>query len=487
MRKFFIALLAIIVLGVVAAYFYGFEKLGRQITALRSANPEYAKGDWRELYAYEVGKDAVIYGYPAMYWSNIRYRFVEKPERNISMGVNELWQTEIPPLPENKYGGSPNRDTRYGFCWTDLTNDAAIITVPENPTNRYYSVQLVEMYSDLYGYIGTRATNNVAGEYLVVGPGFKGDTTGYKGVYRSPTNWSFITVRVYTIWDAPQDVAKTKTLLDQFKINMLSEKGKIKKPYSRDVMDVFDAKEDPLFAIKMINEVMIQNPPPSRDDALMQKYALVGMGSRGTTKPDTLHPSIQKGLRRAVVDAIALLKNASIQYASITNQNTTSNQWIWGPKNLGRTAESGDFFGRAGSQCMIGLMEHWIEECVKARTFNDTKGRPLDGKYQYKMHFTKEQLPKPIGFWSLTAYTDEYNLVPNDYKINSLGTYTKTFKYNQDGSLDIYFQADKPAPDKAGNWHPVEKGQPFNVFFRQYIPEQSWLDQSYVVPGIERI
>ena len=487
MKKVLFGIVFFVIALIFGGYFYGFNKLGKQITALRSANKEYAKGDWRELYAYEVGKQAFIYGYPAMYWSNIRYRFVEKPERDISMGVNELWQTNIPPLPENNYGGSPNRDTRYGFCWTDLTNDAAIITVPENTSNRYYSIQLVEMYSDIYGYIGTRATKNIPGDYLIVGPNFTGDTTGYKGIYKCPTNWSFIAVRVATVWDDEKDVKETKALLDQFKINMLSEKGKTKKPYSRDVMDVYDAKSDPLLAVKMINEVMIQNPPPSRDDALMQQYALVGMGSLGTTRTDTLHPSIQKGLRRAVVDAMALLKNSSIQYASITNQNISVNQWIWGPKNWGRTAETGDFFGRAGSQCMVGLMEHYIEECVKARVFNDSKGRPLNGKYSYKMHFEKDQIPKPIGFWSLTAYTDEYNLVPNDFKINSLGSYTKSLKYNQDGSLDIYFQAEKPEETKAGNWHPVEKGKDFNVFFREYMPQTSWIDQSYIIPGIERI
>lgn len=487
MKKILYFLLAILLLGTIAAYFYGFEKLNRQITALKSANREYATGDWRELYAYEVGKQAFIYGYPAMYWSNVRYRFIEKPEGNISMGINELWQMEVAPSPKNLYGGSPNRDTRYGFCFVDLTNDATIITVPENPTNRYYSVQLVEMYSDVYGYIGTRATKNIAGDYLVVGPNFKGDTTGYKGVYHSPTNWSFIAVRVATVWDDPEDVKKTKAILDQFKLNMLSEKGKPKKPYGRDVMDIYDAKADPLLAVKMINEVMIQNPPPARDNALMTQFALVGMGSKGTSRPDTLHPSIQKGLRRAVVDAMALLKNASIQYASITNQNKIINQWIWAPKNWGRTAETGDFFGRAGSQCMVGLMEHWIEECMKARTFNDSKGEPLSGNHKYRMHFTKEQLPKPSGFWSLTAYTEEYNLIPNDFNINSLGSYTKTLKYNADGSLDIYFQVEKPDADKVGNWHPVEKGKLFNVFFREYMPEQSWLDQSYIIPAIERV
>ena len=491
MKKILYTLIVFIGIGLVAAYFYGFEKIKRQATALMSANGEYKTGDWKELYAYEVGKEAFIYGYPALYWANIRHRFIEKPENRISMGVNELWQTEIPPLPENKYGGSPNRDTRYSFCWIDLRNEGAIITVPENPEKRYYSIQLVEMYSDIYDYIGLRATKNEPGKYLILGPNHKGeDPKGYKKVFHSPSNWSFIVIRVATVWDDPNDVKLTKTFQDQFKIDMLGENGQVKptpKNFGRDVMDVFDGKADPLNAIKTMNMAMIENPPPSRDDALMNMYALVGCGSKGTSRPDTLDPAIQKGLRRAVVDAMSLLQNSSIKYASITNQNKTVNQWVWGPKNWGRMAESSDFFGRAGSQCMVGLMEHYIEECVKMRCFNDSKGNPLNGNNKYRMHLSKDQIPHPKAFWSITGYTPEYNLIPNDAKINALGSYSKGLKYNADGSLDIFFQAEKPEDGKSKNWHPIKKGEDFNLFFRSYLPEKSWINQTYVPPGVEKI
>jgi len=53
---------------------------------------------------------------------------------------------------------------------------------------RYYSVQLIDGNTYNYGYIGSRATGNDPGDYLVVGPGWKGEMpAGIKKVFSSTT------------------------------------------------------------------------------------------------------------------------------------------------------------------------------------------------------------------------------------------------------------------------------------------------------------
>ncbi|MFT5883573.1 MAG: hypothetical protein ACI9IP_000012 [Arcticibacterium sp.] len=481
MKKALKIILALVILLGVTVYFYGFEKIGRQYTALKSENKEYKNGDWKEMYAYELGKQAFIYGFPAVYYANVRYRFIEKPEGPISMNVNELFANRMPALPENKFGGSPNRDTPYSLAFLDLTDNAAVFTMPKNPDARYYNLQCSDFYSDVYGYATQLSDDDISGDYLIVGPTYSGDTTGYKAVLRSPTNWSFIIARTFT--DATEEDLKIcHAIQDNYKLRMLKEDGATR----RDVLNPLDGQADPLNALKTMNAVMRESPPLKRDEALMNLYAQVGLGSKGTMDLDTLDESIKKGLRRAVVDAMGLMQNASQKYGSIGNHSKTVNQWVWAPTNWGRMAETSDFFGRAATQCMVGIVEHWVEEATKLRAFNDVNGDALNGSNNYKIHFEKENIPNPKAFWSITAYNDKYNLMDNAAEIWCLGDYTKTMKYNSDGSLDVYLQAEKPEGELALNWIPTLKGDDFNLFFRAYLPEQNWIDQSYIAPGVEK-
>jgi hypothetical protein len=71
---------------------------------------------------------------------------------------------------------TPNSDTPYSMVWLDLRVEPMVISVPEVPKERYYSVQLIDGNAYNYGYIGSRATGTEPGNYLIVGPDWKGET-----------------------------------------------------------------------------------------------------------------------------------------------------------------------------------------------------------------------------------------------------------------------------------------------------------------------
>jgi len=66
-----------------------------------------------------------------------------------------------------------------------------VLSIPSVPKGRYYAVQLVDGNGNTfnYGYIGSRATGNEAGDYMVAGPDWKGETPpGIKRVFQSGRN-----------------------------------------------------------------------------------------------------------------------------------------------------------------------------------------------------------------------------------------------------------------------------------------------------------
>ena len=91
---------------------------------------------------------------------------------------------------------TPNSDTPYSILWLDLRAEPIVLSVPAVEKSRYYSVMLCDGNTFNYGYIGSRATGNDAGDYLVVGPDWKGETpAGIKKVFRSSTQFSAVAYR----------------------------------------------------------------------------------------------------------------------------------------------------------------------------------------------------------------------------------------------------------------------------------------------------
>jgi hypothetical protein len=84
------------------------------------------------------------------------------------------------------------------------------------------------------------------------------------------------------------------------------------------------------------------------------------------------------------------------------------------------------------------------------------------------VHFAKGATPPVNGFWSITMYDSEYFFYPNP--LNKLTVSLRNHpKFNDDGSLDLYFSNVQPANVPQANWLPAPKGQ-FILMMRMYWP-----------------
>lgn len=439
---------------------------------------DVAETPWRESWAYLLGMQAYAYGYPAIYYTKLRFGMVRQPQGVINTPLNTLFH--VPRLSDHndQYGGSPMRDAIYSVAWLDVRAEPVVVHSPESG-ERYVSTQLAEFYSDLFGYVGPSVNEGRAQTALVVGPQWAGETpAGIDLVLRSPTPSVFVVARVST--PGGEDLATARSLQAQSWVKPLSVwQAGAQTPEVRDVLLPFAATES-LADFRTMNAAMRENLPPECDAALMRQFAQVGLGPLAETALDDLDADTQHGLARALIDGPKLLEKVAL-----TGGNTKQvDGWFYGDKNWGRMAEAGDFLGRASPQAFSGIIEHWIEQSTKLRTFVDAQGNDLTGQRRYTLRFEKSDIPQAKAFWSITLYDERFNLVDNPIQRYAVGSLTQGLAFGADGSLEILMQHERPAPELECNWLPVPEGK-FNLFLRTYLPGPSVMAQRYAPPMVQ--
>ncbi len=85
------------------------------------------------------------------------------------------------------------------------------------------------------------------------------------------------------------------------------------------------------------------------------------------------------------------------------------------------------------------------------------------------LHFDKGITPSVNAFWSVTMYNTESFFVSNSINRCASSSWMP-LQHNNDGSIDLYTQLERPEKDKETNWLPAPEGA-FNVTMRMYWPK----------------
>src|ERR1700761_788033 len=126
--------------------------------------------------ARQTAKDAYIYAYALLESYQTWYKqAVDSHAREYVGGFNVYRHYAQVFTPDNKDIVTPNNDTPYSWAWFDLRAEPVVISVPAVPKDRYYVMQLIDLYTQNFGYIGVRATGTGAGSYMIVGPNWRGE------------------------------------------------------------------------------------------------------------------------------------------------------------------------------------------------------------------------------------------------------------------------------------------------------------------------
>lgn len=376
---------------------------------------------------------------------------------------------------------SPNSDTLYCITQFDLKKEPIVVVVPPIPADRYYTFQFVDAYTNVFAYIGTRATGSNGGTYLIAGPNWNGQVPQGMTKIWSPTNLAWLINRILVKGQA--DVANVNAIQDKIVVKPLSAFQGKAVPL-RQTADAALSNEVPIgpqpsliapTGIKVYDEIgqaMVDNPLNPPDPGLVTKLASIGIGPSKTTSTEA-NATIKEVLQTGITEGQKMID------AEVANTGTNVNGWRYAIP----TGDYGtDYLFRA-AVTQLGLGANIAQEALYPVTFTDSQGKPLTGANNYIIHFNPGQTPPVNAFWSITTYNNKSLFVDNPINRYSIGKYTEGLKNNTDGSLDIYIQHASPGKDRESNWLPSDKNS-FHLILRMYLPAEEVLNGRWTPPPV---
>lgn len=424
-----------------------------------------------EQRAYQAGLDAYVYGQPPIIHALTQATFP----------VNQLVGLAVLQDASSKLIVLPNVDTTYTVGKLDLRAEPIVIRVPAL-AGRYYVLQFMDAYTNVIGYIGTRTTGTAAGDYAIVGPGWKG--TLPPGVHRIDSPTADVLMLGRTLVRGPEDLPDVRAILGTFASAPLSTIAAGGTPSPSVVLDSQPVRTPPvvptgLAFLDALGERLAADPPPAADAPLLRRLEEFGIGSGLKTSAAPLGATVRAGLLRGLRAGPARVTALAERLARRLRRR--HHGWELPPARTGRPGTDYDLRAVVAK---VGLWANTPAEAVYPIADTDSAGRALSGAHRYRLRFPAGRLPPARAFWSLTMYDGAYHLVANRLERYALGDRSGLVR-DRDGGVTIYLQHAPPRGHEA-NWLPAPAGR-FVLSLRLYWPRPSVLSGRWDPPPLRRV
>jgi hypothetical protein len=432
-----------------------------------------------------VAKEAYIYGSPMVDSYRIQHAyFVDRNNPEFKAPWNQICNMPRVFTPDDKTVQTPNSDTPYSMLGMDLRAEPLVLTVPEVEKDRYYSIQLIDLYTFNFNYIGSRATGNDAGSFLVAGPDWVGEKPeGIKAVIRAETQLVLAAYRTQLF--EPGDIDNVKKVQAGYKVQPLSSFLGRPAPPAVPAIDFAeplnpDAQKTSLEFFGILNFILGFCPTDPSEQQLMERFATIGVGAGKTFDADKLSPEIKTAITQGIADAwaeFAAFKKAKFETGQVTAGDVFGTREYLKNNYLYRMAAA-----------VLGIFGNSKQEAMYPAYPVDSNGQQLNGANRYALRFAPGELPPVNAFWSLTMYELPASLLVanpiNRYLINS--PMLPKLDRDADGGVTLSIQNASPGAGKESNWLPAPKG-PFIVFLRLYWPKADALEAKWTPPPVKRL
>jgi hypothetical protein len=416
----------------------------------------------------DIAEEGFIYGLPLVMNYAIMYQYsVDTNAMEYKGPFNHIKNDSRVFNYKDRDVVTPNSDIPYSLVWLDLRAEPIVLSVPAVAQGRYHSVQLCDGNTFNYGYIGTRATGTQAGDYLVVGPNWRGKTpAGIKRVFRSSTQFSAAIYRTQLF--NTNDMPNVVKIQSGYKVQPLSAYLHRPAPPPAPPINFPKINGDMIGTnfFQYLNFVLQFSPPGPEEKDIRAKLARIGIGAGKNFKFDELGLEHNLEVGSGMKDGEAKIKDY------LANGMTNVNGWTVASAYGDRNFYHGDWLRRAAAD-VAGIYGNDAVEAVYPTTKTLANGDTLDGsQHNYTLTFAAGDFPPVNAFWSVTMYNGQTRLLVENqidrYLINS--SMLPDMKRNADGSLTIYIQKYSPGRDMESNWLPAPDG-PIYLVMRLYWPK----------------
>ena len=451
---------------------------------LTSAQDDAAREEW----AYSLGVQAYVFGLPLVvfdreYSLRTRPAVIERIKHKCPCDmVNAVGHKMTLATAADVMPYTPNNDTVYSGAVLDFSEEPMILSLPDI-SDRYWSVQVANPYTENKFYIGSRATGGKGGHHAFIAPGWQGELPAGVVPHRLDYPSAMIALRIGV---TPGDEEDLKVLNGLQARAVITSLGNFSDPakHGQATLPAAAAARGKLegeFAFfQTMANMMTRFVPAPQHEAVVRQLAYIGLVPGQSFDAAALDEPTRRGLLRALEQGPEIMK-WKVKYRG------TPYPTRW--NNLHEGTYGFDYFDRAAG-ALEGLFVHDREEAVYFSTYESGDAQFLDGSKQYRLHFDADELPPTLdnGFWSLTMYGLDFQLVKNSIDRFSIGDRTPGLKYNDDGSLDVYIQS-TPPEGRESNWLPSPPDGIFRVNYRIYLPQEQTRSSDTLekyIPGIEQ-
>jgi hypothetical protein len=442
--------------------------------------------------ARQIAAAAYVYGYPLVFMDVLREHQTAVPAPDILRGlapVNQMMRVYQVPIDEVPPRAPwPITDASYVAAWIDLEKEPMVLSVPASD-GRYYVVMLENPWTEDLQSVGSRTTGNGPGDYVFVGPGWNGTLPSNVTKIQSPTRYVMLGGRAQM--DGPADIPATTAFLDNITLTPLGAWGTnytppASVPVTSNVTPDALASASAAYIANMSPDAfydrlamaMESSPPYPADKPVIDQMARIGIVPGMPFDWTSMNTAMQDAIARGAGDGIAQVNAAAVDWPGDVEVHGWRVVYDMGDYGTNYALRAGLAAGYGAGNLKEDALYWWSSA--------NATGVPYSGGNTYVLHFDRNRTPPVNGFWSVTLYDIDGNFVPNPLNQYAITSHSGNPAYNPDGSLDIYIQTASPGADKESNWLPAPQDG-FMLILRQYWPQESALNGSWVPPEVQRV